>query len=200
MSLGEAGIGYCDAQQRLHKAAPLCPVHSDTGAGDALTAGLVAAWVAGTAAGSPTRLRSGLRRRNAAECNRRAARNEPGAGQRLDRGLPVSEHLGITAEVSAALAAGQPVVCAGEHYHRARHALAGKRRDSAGCVSRSTGRRSDSGQPSRSSTGRLRVGLDTEEIELLARGGSDIRKCSPARSPPGRSGGRARCPPPSPPP
>ncbi|MDH3714519.1 MAG: carbohydrate kinase family protein [Gammaproteobacteria bacterium] len=47
VSLGEAGIGYSDARQRVQKAAPRCPVDTDTGAGDALTAGLVAAWVRG---------------------------------------------------------------------------------------------------------------------------------------------------------
>jgi len=45
VSLGEEGIGYRDEQQSLHRAAPRCPVDSDTGAGDALTAGLIAAWV-----------------------------------------------------------------------------------------------------------------------------------------------------------
>ncbi|MDH3452366.1 MAG: carbohydrate kinase family protein [Gammaproteobacteria bacterium] len=52
VSLGEAGIGYCDMRQHLRKAAPHCPVGSDTGAGDALTAGLVAAWVEGLALGN----------------------------------------------------------------------------------------------------------------------------------------------------
>jgi pseudouridine kinase len=47
VSLGEEGIGYRDARQRLQKAAPRARVGSDTGAGDALTAGLVAAWVWG---------------------------------------------------------------------------------------------------------------------------------------------------------
>ena len=47
VSLAEEGIAYCDAENQLHKAAPHCPVQNDTGAGDALTAGLVTAWVAG---------------------------------------------------------------------------------------------------------------------------------------------------------
>jgi pseudouridine kinase len=47
VSLGEAGIGYRDTRQQVQKAAPRCPVDTDTGAGDALTAGLVAGWVRG---------------------------------------------------------------------------------------------------------------------------------------------------------
>lgn len=47
VSLGEAGIAYGDGEQEFHRAAPRGPIHSDTGAGDALMAGLVAAWVAG---------------------------------------------------------------------------------------------------------------------------------------------------------
>lgn len=47
ISLGQAGIGYCDARERIHRRAPDCRIDSDTGAGDALTAGLVAASLRG---------------------------------------------------------------------------------------------------------------------------------------------------------
>jgi len=89
----------------------------------------------------------------------------------------VSEHLNIADEVSAALAAGRPVVALESTIIS--HGLPWpENAEMAFAVS--TAVREAGATPATVAVidGRLRVGLVADEIELLARGGSNIRKCS----------------------
>jgi pseudouridine-5'-phosphate glycosidase len=89
----------------------------------------------------------------------------------------VTEHLSIATEVSAALAAGQPVVALESTIIA--HGMPWP--DNAETAMAVAGAVREAGATPATVAvidGRLRVGLEEHEIELLARGGSQIRKCS----------------------
>jgi len=89
----------------------------------------------------------------------------------------VSKHLSIAPDVSAALAAGQPVVAL-ESTIIAHGMPWPDNAETARAVAAAVRHAGATPATIAVIDGRLRVGLEATEIELLARGGSNIRKCS----------------------